>query len=55
MTVGVEPAQSPYQGIPAPDFHTISVLPSMDVSLSRLCSGPLPPLQPVATLPHDAT
>ncbi len=55
MTVGVEPAPDPYRGIPAPDFHTISALPSMDVSLSRLCSGPLPPVQPAATLPHGAT
>ncbi|MFF7879067.1 Mu transposase C-terminal domain-containing protein [Streptomyces californicus] len=55
MTVGVEPTPDPYQGIPAPDFHTISALPSMDVSLSHLCSGPLPLVQPAATLPHDAT
>ncbi|MFE0116789.1 Mu transposase C-terminal domain-containing protein [[Kitasatospora] papulosa] len=55
MAVGVEPAPDPYQGIPAPDFHTISALPSMDVSLSRLCRGPLPQVQPVATLADEAT
>ncbi|MFJ6438303.1 Mu transposase C-terminal domain-containing protein [Streptomyces sp. NPDC091416] len=55
MAVGIEPAQDPYQGIPAPDFHMVNALPSMDVSLSHLCRGPLPQVQSVTTLPGDAT
>ncbi len=36
MDVGQPPPADPYQGIPAPDYHRISNLPTMDVALDRL-------------------
>ncbi|BBJ37418.1 transposase [Streptomyces antimycoticus] len=42
MDVGSLPMKDPYSGIPAPDYHSVASLPSMDVDLRRLCLPPAP-------------
>ncbi|MFF9364514.1 Mu transposase C-terminal domain-containing protein [Streptomyces griseoluteus] len=59
MHVGPTPVHDPYQGIPAPAYHSVASLPVMDVDPRQLCAAtvrpPLPGKPSGAPTPATAT